>query len=737
MKSVNNILPTVSGKDLLFLLTHLFSSRRALQVKIEAELSHYFPGKKVLLFNSGREAIEFAAQNLLPEKSAVYLQAFTCSAVVHPFLTNGINPIYIDIEKDTLNMSLKDLQKKVDKKTKALLLQYTFGLKPQKLAEIIKFAQRNKLLLIEDLAHSLGGKFKNKYLGTNGDLAILSFGRDKMLSTVSGGALVINNSQYEKGLTSAYENLTPPSFAATCKNLFYLCFMSFAKTFYHLKFVRILIFIFQKLRLLDPVLEIWEKQGRKRPRPIYKLAALFYPLLLSQLEKLPKNNRQRELNVVLYNKIFKQHFTGPLMKYPLQDSRRDDILLKMRSQQIYTDTWYSHLIDPVGVNLEKFGYQTGSCPVAESVAQNILNLPTHISTTSATRVAQSIKKQILKAGKLTFITQEVTDEKKWEEYLIKTEWTPFFQSWAFGEAEKLRGTTVFRFGVFEKQKKMVMAAQVFLVRAKRGNFLHLRHGPVATSFNPRAFQALLDKLRPLATLNKALFIRISPQLKTDDKITKVFSKAGFINAPVHNQDAEDCLILDLKKSEEELLQNCRKTTRYLIRKGQKLGIEIKQSQNKKDLTAFFKLYKETAERDNFVPHSGIEAEFETLVKKNQIVLFTAFYEQKPLASSLIVFYGKQGTYHHSGSVKSDVPANYLLQWEAIKEAKKRGMQFYNFWGVAPENKPTHPWQGLTTFKLGFGGERHHFLHAQDLPLSPFYWISFWYQKLWNWKRGYN
>jgi lipid II:glycine glycyltransferase (peptidoglycan interpeptide bridge formation enzyme) len=65
------------------------------------------------------------------------------------------------------------------------------------------------------------------------------------------------------------------------------------------------------------------------------------------------------------------------------------------------------------------------------------------------------------------------------------------------------------------------------------------------------------------------------------------------------------------------------------------------------------------------------------------------------------------------------------------------MQFYNFWGVAPENKPTHPWQGLTTFKLGFGGERHHFLHAQDLPLSPFYWISFWYQKLWNWKRGYN
>jgi len=63
------------------------------------------------------------------------------------------------------------------------------------------------------------------------------------------------------------------------------------------------------------------------------------------------------------------------------------------------------------------------------------------------------------------------------------------------------------------------------------------------------------------------------------------------------------------------------------------------------------------------------------------------------------------------------PGNYLLQWEAIKEAKKRGMKKYNFWGVAPLDSKDHRFSGISIFKRGFGGEDVQYLHAQDLIIN--------------------
>ncbi len=331
--------------------------------------------------------------------------------------------------------------------------------------------------------------------------------------------------------------------------------------------------------------------------------------------------------------------------------------------------------------------------------------------------------------------KEIIDRSHWEKFVQGTDWSPFFQSWAFGEAEARVGSKVWRFGVYERGLP-VIAAQVFLVKARRGTFLHLRHGPVFKRFREDAFKMLLAELKKLAHKNRAWFIRISPLLPDDSPLSVFFAELGFINSPVHNQDAENCLVLNLNKTLDEFLKAFRKNTRNLIRRAEKEGVVVKKSTDRKDLQIFFELYKQTAERDNFTPHQGILEEFEELKKDQSILLFIAYFDKKPLASSLIIFYGNQAVYHHSGSVRTTVPVNYKLQWEAIKEAKERGMRYYNFWGVAPDNKPRHPWQGLTLFKEGFGGERVNFLHAQDLPLSTLYWPSYLYQKIWNFRRGY-
>ena len=195
-------------------------------------------------------------------------------------------------------------------------------------------------------------------------------------------------------------------------------------------------------------------------------------------------------------------------------------------------------------------------------------------------------------------------------------------------------------------------------------------------------------------------------------------------------------MLDLGSDEKTLLANMRKTTRYLIRQAEKLGVKIVSSKDPDDLKDFLTLYDQTAKRHHFVQHTGIREEFTELSKDDQILLFKGYHQKKLLSAALVVFYNNQAIYHHSASIDQKIPVNYLLQWEVIKEAKRREKEIYNFWGVAPLGKPNHPWLGLSLFKKGFGGRLIEYLHAQDLPLSPLYCTTYmidWFRRI---RKGY-
>ncbi len=105
---------------------------------------------------------------------------------------------------------------------------------------------------------------------------------------------------------------------------------------------------------------------------------------------------------------------------------------------------------------------------------------------------------------------------------------------------------------------------------------------------------------------------------------------------------------------------------------------------------------------------------------------------------MFIFYRNEVVYHHSGSLTEfrHIPASYLLQWEAINDAKKAGFEKYNFFGIAREDNLKHPWYGLSFFKKGFGGEEQRWVHGHDLPLKPKYWLTYIYEFLERKKRGY-
>jgi len=124
-------------------------------------------------------------------------------------------------------------------------------------------------------------------------------------------------------------------------------------------------------------------------------------------------------------------------------------------------------------------------------------------------------------------------------------------------------------------------------------------------------------------------------------------------------------------------------------------------------------------------------------------------KEEIVSAAIIIFWQGIAFYHQGASSPKypKIPVSYLLQWEAIKEAKKRGCNVYNFWGIAPlENKKPyrnpfgilrgkHPWAGLTLFKTGFGGYKKEYVRTQDLPLSSKYWLNYFVEIVRRTKRG--
>lgn len=320
----------------------------------------------------------------------------------------------------------------------------------------------------------------------------------------------------------------------------------------------------------------------------------------------------------------------------------------------------------------------------------------------------------------------ITDKHIWEKFITQYAPQSLFQSWNWGEVIKKSNNfknKIWRLGIYDRNI-LIGIAQVIKLTAKRGIFLHVRHGPVLSSWNKECFNILLNHLVILGRKENAWFIRMSPLISNSSENLSLFENFGFKDAPIHRLDGELCWVLDLEMNENTLLSNMRKTTRYLIRQAKRMGVEIKKSRKLNDLESFIDLYHQTSRRHQFVPHTGLGEEFREFLKEDQIILFQGYYQKKLLAAALIIFYNHQAIYHHSASVEQKIPVNYLLQWEAIIEAKKRGMKIYNFWGVSPSESKRHPWKNLSLFKMGFGGRMQEYLHAKDYPLFSFYYITY-------------
>jgi len=219
-------------------------------------------------------------------------------------------------------------------------------------------------------------------------------------------------------------------------------------------------------------------------------------------------------------------------------------------------------------------------------------------------------------------------------------------------------------------------------------------------------EGFIKKIKELVRQENSIFLKVETQDAVDLK------KFGFRKS--HNIQPTKTLILDITKSEQELLNQMHHKTRYNIGLAEKKGVRIKRDKNL--FEDFWKLMEETTRRDGFKPHP--KEYYKKMLGIPGVELFMAEYQNKIIAANIAVFYDRQAIYLHGASdyEHRNLMAPHLLQWEQIKEAKKRECIEYDFWGI-DEKK----WPGVTRFKKSFSGREISYPGAYDLIFQPIWY----------------
>lgn len=402
--------PNSSWRDVLIALKFLllpwnwFSLQKG---SYTHQLEKFFTQKQqaphVICFDSGRSALFTILQALdIGQGDEVLLQAFTCIVVPNAVIWNEATPIYCDIKKETCNLDPADVEKKITKNTKAIIIQHTFG-NPADLKQLIKIAKKHKLFIIEDCAHSLGSTYNNKLVGNFGDAAIFSFGRDKVISCIHGGCATTNNPELAKKIRSIQTQSPSSSIKTIVQHLMHPIIFAAVIPLYNLFIGKALLVLSQKLHIVSKVFRDGEKKA-VAPKPVIsKLPNALACIAISQLHRLDTFETQRKNITHTYIRELSEMknlkflhtdsgFNG--YRFSIFTAKQKKLKQVGKNTGIYFGDWYDTVIAPKDVQLSDCQYKEGSCPVAESACLEILNLPTHprMRKKDITRVLGIVKK---------------------------------------------------------------------------------------------------------------------------------------------------------------------------------------------------------------------------------------------------------------------------------------------------------------------------------------------------------
>ena len=340
----------------------------------------------------------------------------------------------------------------------------------------------------------------------------------------------------------------------------------------------------------------------------------------------------------------------------------------------------------------------------------------------------------------------MTQKKSWNDFLIQ-HFGSFLQSWEWGEMMKADGRKIWRLALQGDNEKILMSALIIkydLPFAK--SYLYIPRGPVFSLSLTDSFlwQNFFLKIKEIATKENSIFLKIEPQIFADDLISSKFLKEIGFKKSYFSVQPQKTLIVDLSKSAEELLEAMHSKTRYNIRLSRKKGVVIRgwpASSAMERFGIFWRLMRETASRDKIrlFAESRYRRVFEIFGACEPLVggceLYTAEYvspekNNEILAAIFVIHWGETAIYLYGASASryQNLMASSLIHWEAMLDAKIKGLKHYDFWGI-DEKK----WPGITRFKKGFGGKEVEYLGTWNYVFKPLWYHIYKLMKKINFK----
>lgn len=327
----------------------------------------------------------------------------------------------------------------------------------------------------------------------------------------------------------------------------------------------------------------------------------------------------------------------------------------------------------------------------------------------------------------------IENRRTWNNFMLREE-ASFLQSWEWGEIQKMQGRNIARIAVLDG-KHIALATQIIRHELPFGfSYSYVPFGPVAAKAFLQDGRVIREALRVFSDEARketgGFFLFCEPDWVSGSEKERlffpVFCEVGFRASQKHIQP-ERTLLIDLRQSEDELLKQMEKSTRYNIGYAERVGVIIQElPPTRETVKLLFHFLQTRAEAKEFFVHPLRHYElFAEIFGANapdgaSARFFGAYYQGERIGMNAIVFFGRTATNLLSGVSREyrHLKAANLLRWRAMQEVKKSGCEILDQWGISEK------FPGVTAFKRGFGGMVMQRTDSLHLPFNASLYFAY-------------
>jgi lipid II:glycine glycyltransferase (peptidoglycan interpeptide bridge formation enzyme) len=342
------------------------------------------------------------------------------------------------------------------------------------------------------------------------------------------------------------------------------------------------------------------------------------------------------------------------------------------------------------------------------------------------------------------------DAKNWNSHIASLANPHLLQTMEWGKVKEEFGWGLHNKLWYSEDGEVVAAALILerdlsLGGISRVRMMYVPKGPLLKSWEDKALrQRVLSDLKSIALERRAFFIKIDPDVRVGCGVPDTPGAVVLQEGEVVEEDLRikgwmysggqvqfrNTIIIDLTPPEDELLVRMKQKTRYNVRLSSRRGVTVRVG-SLDDLDILYTMYANTSIRDGFVirERNYYRTVWELFYNAGMLKPLVAEVNQEPVAGLLLFIFKRQAWYLYgmSTDVHREKMPNYLLQWEAMRIAKKEGCSQYDLWGAPESFEENDPLWGVYKFKRGLGGIVVRHLGAWDLPVRP--WMYHLYDRV--------